>query len=205
VVFGVSPSGPFPTFDNAAALNNTTISTLSAAGVNGAFVAANDSAEIGSPGTIGAAAAPLVTVVATDPNASEVGPDPGTFRITRTGSTISALTVNYTLAIGAGQASSSDYTPALSGVATIAAGQSFVDIVITPVLDSATEGAETVFLTLGDTGSYDVGSPANATITIADAPGSPVPALPPPAIALLLLGLVIPGWRSLSRRREVGA
>lgn len=54
VTFGASPSGPYATFDNAAGLNNTTISQLSAVGVNGAFVAANDAAEIGSPGTIAA-------------------------------------------------------------------------------------------------------------------------------------------------------
>ncbi len=52
VSFGTSPAGPFPTFDNAAGLNNTAISQLSAAGVNGAFVAKNDPNEIGSPGTI---------------------------------------------------------------------------------------------------------------------------------------------------------
>ena len=54
VVFGVSPVGPFSTFDNAALLDNVTISTLSAVGVNGAFIAVNSSQEIGSPGTIGA-------------------------------------------------------------------------------------------------------------------------------------------------------
>ena len=54
VVFGVSPAGPsFPTFNNAVGLNNTNISTLSAVGVNGAFIAANDPNEIGSPGTVG--------------------------------------------------------------------------------------------------------------------------------------------------------
>lgn len=42
----------FRSFDNAAGLNNATISTLSTAGVNGAFAAPNDSAEIGSPGSI---------------------------------------------------------------------------------------------------------------------------------------------------------
>lgn len=53
VVFGASPSGPsFPSFDNAAGLNNATISQLSVAGVNGAFIAAGDSNEIGSPGKI---------------------------------------------------------------------------------------------------------------------------------------------------------
>jgi uncharacterized protein YjiK len=53
VTFGASPAGPsFPTFDNAAALNNAAVAQLSAAGLNGAFVAVNDANEIGSPGTI---------------------------------------------------------------------------------------------------------------------------------------------------------
>lgn len=54
VVFGTSPTGPFRSFDNAAGLNQVTLSTLAAAGVNGAFVAAGDTAEIGSPGLISA-------------------------------------------------------------------------------------------------------------------------------------------------------
>jgi len=52
VSFGASPSGPLATFDNAAGLNNTTISQLSTVGTHGAAAAANDSNEIGSPGTI---------------------------------------------------------------------------------------------------------------------------------------------------------
>jgi uncharacterized protein YjiK len=54
VSFGASPAGPvFATFNNAAGLNNTTISQLSIAGQNGAFIAVNDANEIGSPGTVG--------------------------------------------------------------------------------------------------------------------------------------------------------
>ncbi|MFD1950265.1 SdiA-regulated domain-containing protein [Sphingomonas arantia] len=52
VTFGASPAGPYPTFDNGAALDNATIATFSADGVRGAFAAARDGAEIGSPGTI---------------------------------------------------------------------------------------------------------------------------------------------------------
>jgi VCBS repeat-containing protein len=67
VTFGASPTGPtFATFENAAALNNGAVSRLSAAGVNGAFVAVNDANEIGSPGTINndppAAGADSVTI-----------------------------------------------------------------------------------------------------------------------------------------------
>jgi hypothetical protein len=54
VSFGASATGPYATFDNAAGLNGT-ISQLSVAGVNGAFAAAGDAGEIGSPGTIAAA------------------------------------------------------------------------------------------------------------------------------------------------------
>ncbi|MFT3922334.1 MAG: SdiA-regulated domain-containing protein [Myxococcales bacterium] len=169
VSFGASPTGPFRTFDNAAGLSNASISALSAVGINGAFAAANHATEIGSPGTVGAPTAPVVTIVATDASASETN-DPGSFRISRTGSTISALNVNYILGTGAGKASSSDYTPALSGVVTIPAGQSFMDVTITPVADVLIEGTESLLLTLGDTGSYDVGSPGSATISIADVP-----------------------------------
>ncbi|HET6861941.1 MAG TPA: SdiA-regulated domain-containing protein, partial [Pyrinomonadaceae bacterium] len=170
VIFGASPSGPFPTFDNAAELNNATISLLSAAGINGAFVAPNDSTETGSPGTIGAPSAPVVGITATDPSATETGNDSATFRITRNGSNVGPLTVSYTIATGAGQATSADYSPALTGVATIASGQSFVDIIITPVTDNLVEGSETVTLTLGDSGSYDVGANKTATVTITDNP-----------------------------------
>ena len=163
-------TGPYATFDNAAGANNATISTLSTVGVNGAFTV-TDSSNIlrGSPGTIGAPATPVVSITATDANAAEAGTDPGTFRISRTGSTVGLLTVNYTIATGDGQATNgTDFTPALTGVATIPSGQTFVDVTITPVNDTLIELNETATLTLGDTGSYDVGSPATATVTITD-------------------------------------
>jgi uncharacterized protein YjiK len=53
VLFGASPAAaPYGTFDNSAGLNSLIIpiTQLSAVGVNGAFVAANSSTEIGSPG-----------------------------------------------------------------------------------------------------------------------------------------------------------
>ncbi|WP_170267079.1 lamin tail domain-containing protein [Brevifollis gellanilyticus] len=51
--FGVATStAPYRSFDNAAAANVTSVTTLSSTGVNGAFVAANSPNEIGSPGVI---------------------------------------------------------------------------------------------------------------------------------------------------------
>lgn len=109
-----------------------------------------------------------VSIQATDAAAAELGADPGTFRITRTGDTAAALTVNYTIATGAGQATAADYTPNLAGAATIATGQSFVDVTITPVDDTTVEGNETVTLTLTDTADYDLGATTTAIVTIAD-------------------------------------
>ncbi|HEY9295824.1 MAG TPA: Calx-beta domain-containing protein, partial [Phormidium sp.] len=109
---------------------------------------------------------PTVTIAATDANAAEAGLDPGTFRITRTGSTTNALAVSYT--IGGQAANGTDYNPNLTGTATIAAGQSFVDITITPVNDSTAEGNETLTLDLVDTADYDLGATSKATVAIAD-------------------------------------
>jgi uncharacterized protein YjiK len=169
ISFPASPSGtPLATFDNAAGLDNAVISALSVVGQNGAFVAAQDANEIGSPGTVGAGATPVVGVTATDALASETGSDPGVFHFSRSGSTTSALTVIYTIATGAGQATAADYTPALTGSQVIPAGAASVDVTITPVDDTLVEGTETLVLTLSDTGSYDVGPAASATITIQD-------------------------------------
>ena len=173
VTFGASPAAsPFTTFDNAALVQNAAIATQSAVGINGAFSVVNNVpvTEIGSPGLIAnqVVVTPLVTIAATDANAAEAATDAGTFRITRTGSTANALTVNYTVATGAGQAVGADYTPALTGLVAIAAGQAFADITITPVNDLLIEGSETVTINLTDTANYDLGATATATVTIAD-------------------------------------
>lgn len=62
--FGASPSTPpFATFDNAAGADNAAISTLSVAGVNGAFLVPSPPAQaaIGSPGTIVNGSTPTTT------------------------------------------------------------------------------------------------------------------------------------------------
>ena len=53
ISFGASPTGPFTTFNNALAINGGPVATASQAGVNGAFKAAGNDVEIGSPGTVG--------------------------------------------------------------------------------------------------------------------------------------------------------
>ena len=151
-------------FDNKSGASS--VSTLSVAGVNGASVAFNG-AETGSPGTTTNATLPTLTIASTDDSAAEAGLNPGVFRIARTGAITSSLAVGYTFASGSGQASGSDYTPVLNGSATIAAGQSFVDITITPVDDLLVEGPETIALTLTSSSTYSLAN-ATATVTIND-------------------------------------
>ncbi len=169
VSFGSSPgAAPYATFDNSVGLSNVVVSTLSVVGHYGAFVAANDANEIGSPGTIAAGAQPVVGIVAVDDQASEVGSDGGVFRFTRTGSTTSPLTVIYSVDTIAGTATADDYTPTLNGSQTIPAGASYIEVTIAPVNDDLVEGTELLTLTLSDTGNYDVGTDESATVYIAD-------------------------------------
>lgn len=86
ISFGASPVGPsFPSFDNTAALNDTLVSLLSTIGSNGAFAAAGDAAEIGSPGNIGPPAGRLAIteVAAWSSGNSPVGAD--WFEVTNVG------------------------------------------------------------------------------------------------------------------------
>ena len=69
VTFGASPAGPdFATFDNATGIDGVTtpLTQLSAAGTNGAAVAAGDAHEIGSPGAISGAVNHAPTALALD-------------------------------------------------------------------------------------------------------------------------------------------
>jgi hypothetical protein len=108
---------------------------------------------------------PAVTIVATDPSASEAGQATGGFTITRTGSTASSLLVNFT--VGGTATMGSDYTTITSPI-TIAAGSATKTVTVTPLDDSIVESAETVVLTIATGSGYDVGSPSSATVTIAD-------------------------------------
>src|SRR6185369_10594041 len=115
---------------------------------------------------------PVVTIVATDANASETASDPGVFTVSRTGATTSSLQVNYT--IGGSASNTSDYST-LSGSVIIGVGSSSATITVTPVDDSAVEGDETVTLTLSASATYTIGSPSSATVTITDNDVAPLP------------------------------
>lgn len=110
---------------------------------------------------------PVVSIVATDANAAEAGLDPGTFTVSRTGPTAAALTVSLTRSGTA--TSGSDYQAIASPLSlVIPAGSASATLTVTPIQDTLLEGPETVIETINANASYTVGSPATATVTIAD-------------------------------------
>jgi predicted extracellular nuclease len=123
--------------------------------------------------TLGASL-PVVTISSLDAAAAEQGDDVASLRISRSGSSAAALTVNISLA---GSASlSSDYSLSTStagasingSTALIPAGQSWLDVIITPINDNLIEGSEIVQLSLASSSNYASGSPVSATVSIGD-------------------------------------
>ena len=125
-------------------------------------------------------AAPSVTVTAPTSQASEVGPAGGSFVVARSdasGALAIALTWGGTAIAG------TDYVVSVSGgtlsadraTLMLAAGVASATITIVPIVDGLVEGSETVVLGIAAGAGYTPGSPASATVSIADA------AAPPPA------------------------
>jgi len=133
-----------------------------------------------------------VTVTATDANASEVGPDPGTFTFTRTGGDLTKpLTVNFAYlpggAVGIAQ-SGLDFTdnghhivtsPDNARTMTIPANQTSIAVTVTPRRDSdASEGPEQATVSITPNRAYFVAG-GTASITIADGPVVPFVSVAP--------------------------
>lgn len=125
---------------------------------------------------------PTVTISATDPNASETGPDTGTFSIIRSVITTTPLTVN--LSLSGTAANNVDYTN-IPSTAIIPANAGSVTITVTPIDDLVVEPPppETVILTLQSfPANYTVGSPSAATVTITDNDVTPQPPAAPTSL-----------------------
>ena len=114
---------------------------------------------------------PVVTVAAADALASEGGADGGEFVVSRSGPTVGALTVGYS--VGGSATAGSDYV-ALSGSVTIPVGQVSASVSVGVLDDSEVESDETVIVTVGADPSYEVGAVFEATVTIVDDDDVPV-------------------------------
>jgi Calx-beta domain/RTX calcium-binding nonapeptide repeat (4 copies) len=114
-----------------------------------------------------------VGIVATDNIASETPTNLGTFTLTRTGSTATALTVNYTITGTA--TNGTDYT-SIPLTATFIAGSATALINITPTNDIIAEGTipETAIFTLAAGTGYGIDSTkAAATVSLLDNDSQP--------------------------------
>ena len=96
----------------------------------------------------------------TPPTISETG-SASKFYLSRTGSTAAALTVNYTMSGTA--VNGTDYAT-VTGTATIAAGTTGVDVIITPTNNAIFTGTRTIILNLA-AGSYAAGPGATMYLT----------------------------------------
>ena len=109
-------------------------------------------------------APPVVKVLATIPNASEVGPTHGQFTVSRSGGNL-ATALPVLFAMGGTATNCFDYACIQS--ITIPADQTSVQVPVTVLQDTLAESTETVFLTLMPDASYVIGTPS-AVVTIAD-------------------------------------
>jgi hypothetical protein len=112
----------------------------------------------------------VLSVTATDPNASEQGLDPGTFVFERSGSTTDELA--FIVSLSGTASSGADYVNLGSSniVVVIPAGASTTTRTVTPLADNLAEGPETVTFTLRPSPNYSIAPLGTATVTIADDP-----------------------------------
>jgi hypothetical protein len=108
---------------------------------------------------------PLVTITATDSQATEPGTDRGRFRLTRTGSTATALAVR--LIVSGSATSNTDYQQ-LATTKNIPAGLASVSLGVVVHDDIDPEGSETVTVRIAASDAYRVGVPAVAQVNILD-------------------------------------
>jgi len=113
------------------------------------------------------ASSATINLWATDAQASRYGQQSGSFTISRTGVTNTALTVN--LNIGGTAVNGVNYQPIASSV-NIPAGIASTNISVTPYTNTLPVGDKTAVLSLASSVAYATGTLAAANITIGDIP-----------------------------------
>jgi hypothetical protein len=108
-----------------------------------------------------------VSIVASDATASEWGPDPGAFTVSRMSSTNFDLTVLYAIS---GSATNGVTYNLISSSVLIPAGEISATITLTPISDDLAQSKRTATLTLQPNVAYGLGSNVAATVSIHDTP-----------------------------------
>jgi hypothetical protein len=127
---------------------------------------------------------PVVTIVATDPLASETG-DTGTFTLYRSGNTNAPLNVFCT--IGGTASNGVDYAT-LSNFIPIPAGATSAQVIVKPIDDMLVEPNQTVILHLAQSPlmspvNYAIGTPDTATVVIVE--DNDIPPTNPPVVSII--------------------
>jgi hypothetical protein len=109
---------------------------------------------------------PIVTVVATDPEASEAG-DPGQFTFSRSGGNVNVSLVLF-VSRGGTATRAVDYASVGGAtlIVTLAEGQTSTTFTIAPIPDSVADPDETVVMTILPRTEYTIAAPGTATVTI---------------------------------------
>jgi hypothetical protein len=158
------PVTPLP--DNLVEPDETVVLTIAPAG-GGTYV-------IGSPATATVTITddpPVVQAATVDGEAAEAGLDPGGVTFIRTGGDLAtALNVFFTKAGTAGNGADYQSLGGALSLAVIPAGQTLVNVTVTPLADNLVEGDETVILALSPSGGYVIGASDSAALAIADDP-----------------------------------
>jgi hypothetical protein len=115
----------------------------------------------------------IVTIEALDAAAAEAGPDSGIFRLTRTGNVDPTEPLQVRVSFSGTATPGTDYDDPGEFV-IIPIARLSVDVIVTPVLDAAVEGNETVIMTVEAGLNYQPGTQNTATIVIGEAP-PPIP------------------------------
>lgn len=147
------------------------LNSAAAAGDFSGTILLDGGADIFAAGNLASASftvlSPEVGITAADPNASEFGPDAGSFTITRTGSTAISLVVAYAIT---GTAVNGTTYATIPAIKSIAAGASSVAVAITPIADDLAQGDRLATLTLSPSAAHNVAANNSATVTIHDKP-----------------------------------
>ncbi|MCX7048497.1 MAG: hypothetical protein NTX50_23810 [Candidatus Sumerlaeota bacterium] len=126
---------------------------------------AGAAAEADLAGAVSQIDLPIISVIATDPIASESGDDIGVFQVLRSLETTSSVTVR--LALSGTAVNGVDYTTIPLQV-VIPAGAMSAPVYVLPLNDDSYEGDETAILEIMTDTTYLVLAPSTASVTIHD-------------------------------------
>lgn len=113
---------------------------------------------------------PTVSITAPVGAIAENGTEAGIFRVSRNGTAALAppLVVSYTVAGGSTAVEGVDYTASFTGTVTIPAGETFVDLEVSPIDNEILDGTRSVILNLTSGSSYTLGTSKSAVVNLLD-------------------------------------